>query len=163
MPPDGRKQLLHKESQKTTTEQRQEQIVGLENGIKLERLSLLHQFPAAENDDIVCEQYRPRLFQRRHWRHTGSEAEILREEVAELQPYLLEERPHLDAERAVECRQGYGFERIGRHDGPETAEKPSIGGEDQAFVWRFSQWVGRSGSRKGRGERQDGNQRCTNE
>jgi len=75
--------------------------VDLEQAIQLHGLSLLHQFPSAEDDDVVCGQCPRRLGHARHGRLAGDKGEGFGGIAAESFEGFGEDGPKGQAEGAV--------------------------------------------------------------
>lgn len=56
MSPDGGQQLFNEENQQRAADQGEAEVVDHEQGVQLQGSALLHELPAAENDDIVGDQ-----------------------------------------------------------------------------------------------------------
>jgi hypothetical protein len=78
VPPDRRDQLLSEKHKQRAANERQVQVVHLEEPIQLQRLSAAHDLPPAKDDDIVRDEQDRRRLEGRHGRDALLEAEVLR-------------------------------------------------------------------------------------
>lgn len=109
---DCRQQLLNKQHQKDATDGCEVEVVDHKQPIQLERRTLAHQLPAAENNHIVCRDGQKTLLHRRHGRNTRLKVEVLGMITLQRREDLVEDRPQVDAEWAI---NGRNWQRL--HDG----------------------------------------------
>ena len=62
VPDERREQLLNEESQKTTADDGQVQVVDLERTVQAEGRAAPHELTTTQNDDVVCNERKDRLF-----------------------------------------------------------------------------------------------------
>lgn len=105
IPRDCRDQLLQEQHQQHPTNQREVEVMDLEQAVQLQRLPLLHQLPPAEDDDVVGDEGGGRLGHAGHGRLAGDEVELLGLVAAEGGEGFGEDGPEGDAEGAVESWQ----------------------------------------------------------
>jgi hypothetical protein len=105
VPDQGGEKLLNEESQKTTADDGQVQVVDLERTVQLEGRAAPHELTAAQNDSVVYNERNDRLFVRRHDGAARHEAELLGRVAKHLLPCGREDGPEGDTERTVESRE----------------------------------------------------------
>ena len=62
VPDQGGEKLLNEESQKTTADDGQVQVVDLEGTVQAECRAAPHELATTQNDDVVCNERKDRLF-----------------------------------------------------------------------------------------------------
>jgi hypothetical protein len=117
VPDQGREKLLNEESQKTTTDDCQVQVVDLERTVQAESRTAPHELTTAQNDGVVYNERNDRLFVCRHESAAGHEAELLGRVAKHLLPCGGEDGPESDAEGTVESRKADLEAGEGRHAG----------------------------------------------
>ena len=122
VPDERREQLLNEESQKTTADDGQVQVVDLERTVQAEGCAVPHDLAAAQNDDVVCNERNDRLFVCRHESAAGRELELLSRVAKHLLPCGGENGPECDAEGTVESRDTDLEVLEGRHAGGRVVE-----------------------------------------
>lgn len=116
VPDEGGEKLLNEESQQTTADDGQVQVVDLERTVQAECRAAPHELAATQNDDVVCNERNGRLFVGGHERLARREAEILSGIAKHLLPCGGEDGPEGDAEGTVESRNTDLEVLEGRHD-----------------------------------------------
>lgn len=86
-------QLLNEESQKSTTDRGQVEVVDHEQSVQLVCRAVTHQLSASKNDNIVDNDGNSTLLQRRHGRDHWPEIKILGMIALDSREGLVEERP----------------------------------------------------------------------
>lgn len=69
--------MFKEEDKKNAADSGEVEVVDQEQSLELERLTVAHVFPPAENYGIVDDNEDARLLERRHWGPTGLESEVL--------------------------------------------------------------------------------------
>ena len=64
-----------------------------EGAVQLESWSVSHQFPSAKDDDVVCQDGKATLLQRRHGGLSGLEIKVLRRIAHDGREGLVEDGP----------------------------------------------------------------------
>jgi hypothetical protein len=118
VPDEGGEQLLNEESQKTTADDGQVEVVDLERAVQAEGCAVPHELAASQNNGVVCNERQDRLFVRRHDGVAGHELELLGRVAKHLLPRGGEDGPEGDAKGTVE----------GRHTDLEVGEGRHAGG-----------------------------------
>ena len=117
VPDQGGEKLLNEESQKTTADDGQVQVVDLEWTVQAESRTAPHELTTAEDDDVVYNERNNRLFVCRHKSVAGHEAELLGRVAKHLLPCGGENGPEGDAEGTIESRKTDLEAGEGRHAG----------------------------------------------
>jgi hypothetical protein len=117
VPDQRREQLLNEESQKTTADDGQVEVVDLERTVQAEGCAVPHELAASQNDGVVCNERQNRLFVRRHDGVAGHELELLGRVAKHLLPRGGEDGPEGDAKGTVESRHTDLEVGEGRHAG----------------------------------------------
>jgi hypothetical protein len=117
VPDEGREQLLNEESQKTTADDGQVQVVDLERAVQAEGCAVPHELAASQDDGVVRNERQDRLFVRRHDGVAGHELELLGRVAKHLLPRGGEDGPEGDAKGTVESRHTDLEVGEGRHAG----------------------------------------------
>ena len=97
-------QLLSEEREKYAADGGKVEVVNLEQEVELEGLTSAHQLATAENDDVVCDEEGRAALECRERSLALHEAEILGLVSRDRLESLLEDRPQLDTEGAVQRR-----------------------------------------------------------
>lgn len=85
--------LLNEESQETTADGSEVEVVDHEQTIQLEGWTIAHQLSAPKNDYVVCDDHQSTLLDGRHRRHTRFEFEVLWVVALDGREDLVEEWP----------------------------------------------------------------------
>lgn len=93
MSPDSRQKLLNEQSQQSSTDQSQVQIMNHEQRVELQSREVLHDLPATKDDCIVGNEKHGGLLESGHGRNTFNELEIARRVTDNLLKDLVENRP----------------------------------------------------------------------
>lgn len=117
VPDQSGEKLLNEESQKTTADDGQVQVVDLERTVQAEGRAAPHELTTTQNDDVVCNERNDRLFVCRHESAAGRELELLSRVAKHLLPCGGENGPEGDAEGTVESRNTDLKVLEGRHAG----------------------------------------------
>lgn len=121
-PRQRRDQLLQEQQQQHAADDREVEVVHLEQSIQFQRFPALHDLPPSEDDEIVADERNGGLLQCAHRCGTGLEAEVFGRIALDLLESGGEDGPEVDAEGAVE---GWGsiFEPggLGAHVGGVVA------------------------------------------
>ena len=67
--------------------------MNLEKSIELKGWTAAHQLPSTKNDDIVCDNCKSSMFERRHWSHSWLEIKVFRMESCDGREDLVEDGP----------------------------------------------------------------------
>lgn len=101
VPDQGGQKLLNEESQKTTADDGEVQVVDLERAVQLEGGAAPHELATTQNDSVVRNEREDSLFVRRHERLAGDETELLGRVAKHLLPRGGEDGPESDTEGTV--------------------------------------------------------------
>jgi hypothetical protein len=101
---DNGNQLLSEQHQKYPADGREVEVVQLEQEAELEGWPVAHQFPPAEDYNVVCDQDSSACFESRDGGLAGHESKVLRLVAHGRLVDLLEDGPYREAERTVESR-----------------------------------------------------------
>ena len=135
VPDQSGEKLLNEESQKTTADDGQVQVVDLERTVQAEGRAAPHEFTTTQNDDVVCNERHDRLFVRRHDGVAGHELELLGRVAKHLLPRGGEDGPEGDAKWTVESRHTDLEVGEGRHAGGCVVGVWSSVRSAQGSVW----------------------------
>ena len=119
VPDQGGEKLLNEESQKTTADNGQVQVVDLEGTVQAEGRAAPHELTTTQNDDVVRNERNDRLFVCGHQDLSLLEPELLGRVAKHLLPCGGEDGPEGDAKGTVESRKtdleaGEGRHVVGR-------------------------------------------------
>lgn len=117
VPDQGGEKLLNEESQKTTADDGEVQVVDLERTVQAEGRAAPHELTTTQNDDVVCDERNDRLFVCRHEDFSLLELELLGWVAKHLLPCGGENGPEGDAKGTVESRKTDLEAGEGRHVG----------------------------------------------
>lgn len=117
VPDNGREQLLNKQREQDCADGCEVEVVDEEERLELEWLSVAHDFPAAEDEDVVGDDEDGRLLEGRHGRLAGDESEVVCGLARDRREGLVEDWPQMDAERSVDRRQRQVLQHFQRHGG----------------------------------------------
>lgn len=104
MPPDRGQQLLNEQSQQSSADQGQVEVVDHEQCVELERRTVLHELATSEDDDIVGHEHDTRRLDGREGGHTAAELELAGGIAHDILERLVEDGPELDAKRPINRR-----------------------------------------------------------
>lgn len=93
VPDQGGEKLLNEESQKTTADDGQVQVVDLERTVQAEGRAAPHELTTTQNDDVVCNEREDRLFVCGHQDLALLELELLGRVAKHLLPHGGENGP----------------------------------------------------------------------
>ena len=117
VPDQGGEKLLNEESQKTTADNGQVQVVDLEGTVQAEGRAAPHELTTTQNDDVVRNERNDRLFVCGHQDFSLLEPELLGRVAKHLLPCGGEDGPEGDAKGTVESRKTDLEAGEGRHVG----------------------------------------------
>jgi len=117
IPDQGGEKLLNEESQETTADDGQVQVVDLERTVQTEGRAAPHELTTTQNDGVVYNERNDRLFVCRHERAARHELELLGRVAKHLLPCGGENGPEGDAKGTVESRKTDLEAGEGRHAG----------------------------------------------
>jgi len=102
LPHQRRQQLLHKQRQQSSRNDRQVEIVDLEQPVQLQRLPVAHHLASTQDDDVVRDERSESLVRARHGRGARREAEFLGLVASDFGKGGAEDGPEFEAEGALQ-------------------------------------------------------------
>lgn len=99
---NGRDELLKEEHKESTRDEGEVEVVDKEERLELEGLAVAHQLATTKDDGIVDDDEDGCRLEGRHGRLERNELEFIDGVADDSGPCLVEDRPQVDAERAID-------------------------------------------------------------
>lgn len=107
--------LLNKQNQEKTADQRQVEVVDLEEEVELEGLTTAHELSATKDDDVVDDEHSGSLLEGSHGGLARDEAEVLGLVALDRGEGLFEDGPQLETKGTVKSGHAVADPFGGRH------------------------------------------------